>query len=44
MNHHPLMKVTANSFDREPQSLRTQQAEAIERVIKSGWWILGEEV
>ena len=44
MNRHPFLNVTANSFDREPQSLRTQQAHAIERVIKSGWWILGEEV
>ena len=40
----PSFHVKANSFDREPESLRRQQLLAIERVLGSGWWVLGEEV
>jgi dTDP-4-amino-4,6-dideoxygalactose transaminase len=33
-----------NAFDREPSELRAQELEAVERVLRSGWYILGNEV
>lgn len=36
--------VQMNAFTREPESLVNDQLTAVERVIKSGWWILGKEV
>lgn len=33
-----------NAFIREPESLIKEQVSAMERVIRSGWWILGKEV
>ena len=36
--------VLANDFCREPDDLVQAEVEAAERVLRSGWWILGEEV
>lgn len=36
--------IPMNAFTREPESLIREQLEAVERVIRSGWWILGKEV
>jgi dTDP-4-amino-4,6-dideoxygalactose transaminase len=33
-----------NGFLREPEALRRQQVAAVERVIRSGWYVLGKEV
>jgi len=33
-----------NGFDREPDELVARELAAIERVIRSGWWVLGGEV
>ena len=33
-----------NDFKREPESLIQAQMSAVERVMRSGWWILGQEV
>ena len=36
--------IPMNAFGREPEELATAQCDAIQRVIRSGWWILGSEV
>jgi len=36
--------VTMNNFKGEPESLVAAQVAACERVLRSGWWILGQEV
>jgi dTDP-4-amino-4,6-dideoxygalactose transaminase len=36
--------ISLNDFQLEPQEIAEQELEAIERVIKSGWYILGSEV
>lgn len=37
-------QVAMNDFRREPEALLEAEIAACERVLKSGWWILGEEV
>ncbi len=36
--------VAANDFRREPEQLLQAELAAVERVLRSGWWILGAEV
>ena len=36
--------IPMNAFNREPESLIQAEISAVERVIRSGWWILGQEV
>jgi len=36
--------VTMNDFKGEPEALIAAQVAACERVLRSGWWILGQEV
>jgi dTDP-4-amino-4,6-dideoxygalactose transaminase len=36
--------VAANDFRREPEELLQAELAAVERVLRSGWWILGAEV
>ena len=36
--------VAANDFRREPEELVLAELAAVERVLRSGWWILGAEV
>ena len=36
--------VAANDFRREPEDLVLAELAAVERVLRSGWWILGAEV
>lgn len=36
--------VSANDLRREPEELVLSELAAVERVLRSGWWILGEEV
>ena len=36
--------ISMNGFLREPEGLRKQELAAVERVLRSGWYILGEEV
>ena len=36
--------VSMNAFTREPEDLIRAQMSAVERVMRSGWWILGKEV
>jgi dTDP-4-amino-4,6-dideoxygalactose transaminase len=33
-----------NAFDQEPEDLVAAEVAAVERVIRSGWWVLGREV
>jgi dTDP-4-amino-4,6-dideoxygalactose transaminase len=33
-----------NEFGREPEALVAEELRAVEAVLRSGWWILGEEV
>lgn len=36
--------IAMNDFKREPELLIQSEIDAVERVIRSGWWILGQEV
>lgn len=36
--------IPMNAFNREPEELVRAQMAAVERVLRSGWWILGKEV
>src|SRR6267143_5754814 len=36
--------ISMNGFLREPEELRKQELAAVDRVLRSGWYILGEEV
>lgn len=36
--------IQMNAFTREPEQLIQEEVSAVERVIRSGWWILGNEV
>src|SRR5882762_4021466 len=36
--------ISMNGFLREPEGLRKQELAAVERVLRSGWYILGDEV
>jgi dTDP-4-amino-4,6-dideoxygalactose transaminase len=36
--------ITMNGFLREPDTLRAQELAAVERVLRSGWYILGKEL
>ena len=36
--------IPMNGFLREPEALRQQELAAVERVLRSGWYILGKEV
>ena len=36
--------IPMNGFLREPEALRKRELEAVERVLRSGWYILGKEV
>ena len=36
--------IPMNGFLREPETLRKQELQALERVLRSGWYILGKEV
>lgn len=36
--------ITMNDFAGEPNALRNAQLAACERVLRSGWWVLGQEV
>ena len=36
--------IPINGFLREPEALRQQELAAVERVLRSGWYILGKEV
>lgn len=36
--------ILMNDFKREPESLIQAEIDAVERVIRSGWWVLGREV
>ena len=36
--------ILMNAFTREPEDLVRAERDAVERVIRSGWWILGKEV
>lgn len=38
------MTIAANDFRREPEELLQAELAAVERVLRSGWWILGAEV
>ena len=38
------MMIPMNAFTREPEELIRVQVSAVERVLRSGWWILGTEV
>ena len=38
------MTVRMNAFGAEPAELVEQELQAVERVIRSGWWVLGGEV
>ena len=37
-------EIKFNDFKKEPKELLRAQLEGVEKVFKSGWWILGEEV
>lgn len=39
-----MLSVTMNDFRAEPEALLQAQLAACERVMRSGWWILGKEV
>jgi dTDP-4-amino-4,6-dideoxygalactose transaminase len=41
---HSLLRVPANDFSRQWQDVREEALEAVDRVGRSGWLILGEEV
>ncbi len=36
--------ISMNDFKAEPEALRQEELRAVERVLRSGWYILGEEV
>src|ERR1700761_459120 len=36
--------IKMNEFSTEPESLRVAELAACDRVIRSGWWILGKEL
>jgi dTDP-4-amino-4,6-dideoxygalactose transaminase len=36
--------ILMNNFNAEPEELRRRELEAVERVLDSGWFILGKEV
>jgi len=36
--------ISLNDFKAEPEALRQAELEAVERVLKSGWYVLGGEV
>jgi dTDP-4-amino-4,6-dideoxygalactose transaminase len=36
--------ILMNNFQTEPSELRQQQLLAVERVLQSGWYVLGNEV
>lgn len=36
--------IPMNDFPREPQALRDAELAAVERVLRSGWYVLGDEV
>ncbi len=36
--------IKMNAFTREPDSLIHEQIASVERVLRSGWWVLGKEV
>ena len=36
--------IPMNGFQREPEALRQRELAAVERVLRSGWYILGQEV
>jgi dTDP-4-amino-4,6-dideoxygalactose transaminase len=38
------LKVLMNDFQAEPEMLRQQELAAVERVLRSGWYVLGNEV
>ena len=38
------MKILTNDFKKEPVELIQRQMQAIENVLKSGWYILGPKV
>jgi dTDP-4-amino-4,6-dideoxygalactose transaminase len=38
------MKILMNAFTKEPESLIHAQMNAVERVLRSGWWVLGGEL
>ena len=38
------MTVRMNAFSAEPEGLVREELDAVERVIRSGWWVLGTEV
>jgi dTDP-4-amino-4,6-dideoxygalactose transaminase len=40
----PIPPVAANDFRREPEELLQAELAATERVLRSGWWVLGAEV
>ena len=44
MNDQTATSLAANDFRREPEKLVLAELAATERVIRSGWWILGAEV
>ena len=44
MTNSIVESVVGNDFRREPQDLLQAELEAAERVLRSGWWILGAEV
>ena len=35
--------IRMNDFRAEPEPLRREMLEAVERVVRSGWYVLGEE-
>ena len=39
-----MAKVSMNDFRAEPEALVQAEVAACERVIRSGWWVLGPEV
>ena len=38
------LTVKFNSFSKEPAELINSELKAVEKVIRSGWWILGSNV
>ncbi|WP_320664925.1 DegT/DnrJ/EryC1/StrS family aminotransferase [Prochlorococcus sp. MIT 1223] len=44
MNNSINNLIKLNDFKREPSSLIEDQVKAVEKVLNSGWWILGKEV
>ena len=37
-------RVRFNNFQSEPSALRSRELAAVQRVIESGWWVLGNQV